>query len=155
MIRFRTLQHLFVRSVPRELEPGVLYVSIEYATVVHACCCGCGEQVVTPLTPTDWRMTYDGESVSLHPSVGNWNQKCRSHYNILQNRVIEASSWSNAQIETERSRDQRAKAAYYGGSSSVQDAESPSSATLGPTRAKPKGDGEARKGLWARLREWL
>ncbi|MGN5478201.1 DUF6527 family protein [Cupriavidus basilensis] len=39
-------------------------------------------QVVTPFTPTDWRMTYDGATVSLHPSVGNWNQRCRSHYVI-------------------------------------------------------------------------
>jgi hypothetical protein len=43
---------------------------------------------VTPFTPTDWRMTFDGESVSLDPSVGNWNQKCRSHYVIRRNRVL-------------------------------------------------------------------
>lgn len=53
------LTHRFVRSVPKDLEPGVLYVSVEYATAIHACCCGCGNQVVTPLTPTDWQMTFD------------------------------------------------------------------------------------------------
>lgn len=113
MIRFGTLRHQFVRSVPRELEAGVLYVSMEYATAVHSCCCGCGEQVVTPLTPTDWCMTFDGETVSLHPSVGNWNQKCRSHYIIKKGRVFEAAPWSEKQVEAERTRDQKAKAQYF------------------------------------------
>lgn len=72
MTRITTLDHRFVRNLPRELVPGILYVSMHYATVVHSCCCGCGEQVVTPLSPTDWKMTYDGASVSLSPSIGNW-----------------------------------------------------------------------------------
>lgn len=110
----QTLEHRFVRNVPRELEPGVLYVSMDYATAVHSCCCGCGDRVVTPFTPTDWRMTFDGESISLHPSVGNWNQKCRSHYVIQRNHVLSAGPWSNAQVEAERRRDKRAKTAYYG-----------------------------------------
>jgi Family of unknown function (DUF6527) len=109
----QTLKHRFVRNVPRELDPGVLYISMDYATAVHSCCCGCGDRVVTPFTPTDWRVTFDGESVSLHPSVGNWNQKCRSHYVIQRNRVLEAGAWSNTQIEAERRRDKGAKAAYY------------------------------------------
>lgn len=112
-MRHQTLEHRFVRNVPRELEPGVLYISVEYATAVHSCCCGCGERVVTPFTPTDWRMTFDGDSVSLHPSVGNWNQKCRSHYVIRRSRVVEAGPWSGKQIEAERHRDKLAKAAYY------------------------------------------
>jgi hypothetical protein len=114
-MRHNTLEHRFVRNVPRELEPGVLYISMEYATAVHSCCCGCGDRVVTPFTPTDWHMTFDGESISLHPSVGNWNQKCRSHYVIQRSRVLESGLWSNAQIEAERYRDKKAKAAHYGG----------------------------------------
>jgi hypothetical protein len=54
VMRHHTLQHRFVRNAPRELEPSVLYISMEYATAVHSCCCGCGERVVTPFTPTDW-----------------------------------------------------------------------------------------------------
>ena len=114
MMRHQTLEHRFVRNVPRELDPGVLYISVDYATAVHSCCCGCGDRVVTPFTPTDWRMTFDGESVSLDPSVGNWNQKCRSHYVIRRNRVLEAGPWSNAQVEVERRREKKAKAAYFG-----------------------------------------
>ena len=64
------LEHRFVEHIPEHLEPGVLYVSMKYATAAHSCCCGCGEEVVTPFTPTDWQMIFDGETVSLRPSVG-------------------------------------------------------------------------------------
>jgi len=40
-----------------------------------------------PLGPTDWKLTFDGESVSLYPSVGNWNFPCQSHYWIQENKV--------------------------------------------------------------------
>lgn len=113
MMRTRTLEHRFVRSIPRELEGGILYVSMEYATVVHSCCCGCGEQVVTPLSPTDWRMIYDGESVSLMPSIGNWQLPCRSHYVIRRGRVIEAGPWSPEQVDAELRRDSAAKVRFY------------------------------------------
>lgn len=107
------LEHKFVKSVPRVLEPGVLYVSLDYATVVHSCCCGCGEEIVTPLSPTDWNMTFDGVSISLSPSVGSWNLKCRSHYFIRQSKVIQAGSWSEEKIEAEWQRDKLSKAKFY------------------------------------------
>lgn len=114
MMRIPTLEHRFIRSVPRELVSGILYVSMDYAKAVHSCCCGCGEQVVTPLSPTDWKMTYDGASVSLMPSIGNWQLPCRSHYVIRQGRVIEAEPWSAAQIAAEQRRDKVAKGHFYG-----------------------------------------
>ncbi len=67
----------FVTTMPESLLPGVLYVSMEYATVIHLCACGCGSEAVTPLSPTDWSMRYDGVAVTLHPSVGNWSFPCR------------------------------------------------------------------------------
>ena len=81
------LRHEFVDNAPEELEPDVLYVSILFATVLHGCACGCGQEVVTPLSPTGWILTYDGQSVSLSPSIGNWNLPCRSHYFIERNEV--------------------------------------------------------------------
>jgi len=76
------IDHKFVEFIPeqKEMEDGVIYVSLEYGTAVHNCMCGCGQQVVTPFSPTDWKMTYDGESISLHPSIGNWDFSCRAHY---------------------------------------------------------------------------
>lgn len=154
MMRHQTLEHRFVRNVPRELDPGVLYVSVDYATAVHSCCCGCGDRVVTPFTPTDWRMTFDGESISLDPSVGNWNQKCRSHYVIRRSRVLEAGPWSNAQIETERRRDKKAKAAYFGETADAQ----PSVVTQVDARAPGSAVQETvhpSQNFWARVKSWL
>jgi len=145
-MRDRTLEHRFVRNVPRELEPGVLYISMEYATAVHSCCCGCGERVVTPFTPTDWSMEFDGESVTLNPSVGNWNQDCRSHYVIERNRVIEAGPWSPARVEDERRRDKLAKAAYYGRTPP------PRLDTFLSTSTVDRG--QARN-VWTRIWEWF
>ena len=83
----RVLKHEFVEFVPERLVDDTLYVSISYATAAHRCCCGCGREVVTPLSPTDWQLTFDGETVSLYPSIGNWNFACRSHYWIENNGV--------------------------------------------------------------------
>jgi Family of unknown function (DUF6527) len=110
---FTRLEHRFVTHIPREMQPGVLYISMEYATAMHLCCCGCGEQVVTPLTPTDWRLTYDGETISLWPSIGNWNFACRSHYIIRNSEVRRAFAWSDRYIARNRERDQAAKERYF------------------------------------------
>ncbi|KOP59346.1 hypothetical protein OX90_11910 [Pseudomonas coronafaciens pv. porri] len=148
MIRHLSLEHRFVRNVPRELESGILYISMDYATAVHSCCCGCGERVVTPFTPTDWRMTFDGESVSLHPSVGNWNQKCQSHYVVQRGRVLEAAPWSQSKIEAERLRDKAAKAAHYGSETKVcPDPEHFSS------ESNPSATPMHR--IWSWLKSWL
>jgi hypothetical protein len=114
MMRDKRLEHRFVEHIPGELAPGVLYVSIKYATAVHSCCCGCGEEVVTPFTPTDWKMIFDGETISLTPSIGNWNQLCRSHYFIDRGRVAQAGTWTNEQVAAERHRDHETKAKFYG-----------------------------------------
>lgn len=113
MMRHGHLEHRFVQHIPNVLESGVLYISMEYGTAAHSCCCGCGEEVVTPLTPTDWKMTFDGETVSLNPSIGNWTLACRSHYVIKRGQVIEAEPWTDNQIEAERYRDRVAKAATF------------------------------------------
>jgi Family of unknown function (DUF6527) len=86
-MKLTKLTHRLVDAVPDTLEPGVLYISMEYATAVHNCCCGCGFEVVTPLAPTGWRLIYDGDSASLEPSIGNWSFPCRSHYWIARNQV--------------------------------------------------------------------
>lgn len=71
----------FVNSFPTSLDPGVLYVSTHFSTAAHSCACGCGREVITPLSPVQWVLTFDG-SVSLWPSIGNWTLPCRSHYVI-------------------------------------------------------------------------
>ncbi|WP_425553977.1 DUF6527 family protein [Dactylosporangium salmoneum] len=85
--RRTVIKHRFVDSAPEVLEDGVLYVSIPYATALHRCACGCGSEVVTPISRAGWSLTFDGASVTLHPSIGNWNYPCRSHYFIRLNRI--------------------------------------------------------------------
>lgn len=120
-MRHTRLEHRFVQHIPDTISLGILYISMEYGTAAHSCCCGCGEEVVTPFSPTDWKMTFDGESVSLHPSVGNWSLACRSHYVIKRDRVIKAGSWTDAQVEAERRRDRAAKVCHYSRAASCDD----------------------------------
>ena len=109
----------FTEFIPEEIKDGVLYISMKYATASHKCACGCGQEVVTPFTPTDWKLTYDGEGVSLFPSIGNWSYPCRAHYLIRNNRVVWASGMSQNAIEAGRRRDRTRKTMYYGKHSSV------------------------------------
>lgn len=134
------LTHRFVVFLPEELEDGVLYVSIPYAVVEHRCCSGCGERVTTPLSPTDWSLTFDGKTVSLQPSIGNWNFPCQSHYWIRKNEVIWAPHLSRNQIEDGRARDRASKAAYYGERREV---------------AVNRDAPQMRSGLWKRVKHWL
>lgn len=100
-----TLRHEFVEFIPERLEEKTLYISISYATAAHNCCCGCGLQVVTPLTPSDWRLIFDGETVSLEPSIGNWSFPCRSHYWITGNRARWAKRRTGDQVRRGRDQD--------------------------------------------------
>ena len=109
MTRRAVLAHEFVEHIPDELADGVVYVSVPFATVAHKCCCGCGNEVFTPLTPTDWQLIFDGESVSLKPSIGNWSFECQSHYWIERDRVRWAPSWTRDQIDRGRARTRLAK----------------------------------------------
>lgn len=102
----------FVDVIPDRLAEGVLYICERYRTVVHKCACGCGEEVVTPLSPVDWSIWRDGETVTLHPSIGNWGLPCRSHYWIRRNQVMWVKGMSDMKIQQVRERDRRDKQAY-------------------------------------------
>lgn len=116
-MRQRKLAHEFVELVPNHLREGVLYVSLNYNTALHKCCCGCGNEVVTPLSPVDWSLGYDGESVTLRPSIGNYSFACRSHYWITNNRVDWVPVPSLQRIAEDRAADHRKRVEYFGGTS--------------------------------------
>src|SRR5262245_8880727 len=109
MRRREAIDFEFVEVIPDSLEEGVLYISIPHATSLHRCLCGCGAEIVTPLSPTDWELNYNGQSVSLSPSIGNWSYPCQSHYWIRRNRVHWARRFTPRQIAAVRERDRRAK----------------------------------------------
>jgi hypothetical protein len=145
--RVAALRHQFVEYMPDALEEGVIHISIFFATAIHRCCCGCGSEVVTPLSPTDWALTYDGETVSLDPSVGNWGFPCRSHYWIECNRVVWAPQWMDWQIAEGRVRNLRAKERR---AQALDSGLSMASAFGKSAPVRP-----ARPGFWARLRQLL
>lgn len=148
-MRQERLQPRFVEFIPEVLEDGVLYVSMEYMTTSHKCCCGCGREVSTPLTPTDWRLSFDGKSISLEPSIGSWRLPCRSHYWITRNQVRWCEQWSPQQIEAGRTYDAMRKQEYYGTASKSAGAAPP---TQTPTTQPqlPK----AKLGFWSRIKSW-
>ena len=84
----KQFKHLFVDSIPATLQDGVLYVCIKHHIVSHLCACGCGQRIDTPIDPDEWRLTYDGESISLWPSIGNYDIPCHSHYFITSNNAV-------------------------------------------------------------------
>lgn len=138
------IEHEFVDLVPRKLRERTLYISIEFATATHKCFCGCGTEVVTPLSPVGWQLIFDGETVSLSPSVGSWSLDCKSHYWIRRNSVHWAGKMSPEQIAEVRSRDDRDRLHHYG---AVAVAAEPAPSVP----AEPVAPAEPT-GFWARVR---
>jgi len=102
-----------VHYMPKELKPGVLYVSEEFGAAAHLCACGCGSKVRTPLGPTEWAIEETDAGPTLHPSVGNWQQACQSHYWIYRGEVIWSAKWTPKQIAAGRLREEERRLAYY------------------------------------------
>lgn len=109
----RIFSHTFVHYIPEQLDPGALYISVDFATCAHQCACGCGSEVITPLSPADWQLIFDGETVSLSPSIGNWSFPCRSHYWIVRNSIRWASGKSQTDITRGRKFDRHRRRARY------------------------------------------
>lgn len=114
MIRVSRIHPELVETIPERIEEGTLYISTRYRTAIHKCCCGCGNEIVTPLGPTDWKLTMEGEKATLHPSIGNWELPCRSHYWIIRNMVRSAPAWSREQIIAGRTAERAVKDEYFG-----------------------------------------
>jgi uncharacterized protein DUF6527 len=108
------IEYEFLDFIPRELKERTLYISIEFTTATHMCFCGCGGEVVTPISPVGWQLTFDGESVSLSPSIGSWSLRCKSHYWIRRNTVHWAGKMSTKEIAAVTERDDRDRQRYYG-----------------------------------------
>lgn len=125
------MQHRFVEIIPDVVEDDVLYISLKYCTAIHKCACGCGNEVVTPISPTDWKLIFDGKTVSLSPSIGNWSFNCQSHYWIKRNEIVYAREWDKEEIQFGRTNDKKRKAKYYN-----KENESVSSVTKRPKKKK-------------------
>ena len=140
MSRRKALSHEFVEYIPETLADGTIYVSVRFATAVHLCCCGCGSEVVTPISPADWQVTFDGVSVSLDPSIGIWSLPCQSHYWIRRNRVVWARRRRRNEIEAGRLQDRLTQEQYLGG---------------GVADVSIGRGARTEKSLWRKIKRWL
>ena len=145
----------FVEHVPETLKPGLLYVSLEHGAMVHLCACGCGREVSLPLSPIDWKLTYDGENVSLWPSVGNWSFPCRSHYVIEGGRVNWAGDWSDEAVAAGRRRDKRRRDARLGVTLSENMSVKAEAPAAGPAQPLEPEPAPQRRGWFAGLLAWI
>jgi hypothetical protein len=102
-----------VRAVPKELEGGILYVSIDYGVAAHLCACGCGNKVIVPLGPAEWTFTELDGKPTLSPSIGNWQLPCRSHYVIRNGEILWSGQWSEEQVLTGRRSEETRREVYY------------------------------------------
>jgi hypothetical protein len=151
--KIRQISPQYVETIPGTLRDGVLYISLKYSTAVHRCCCGCGTKIVTPLSPAHWVLTTapTAETVTLHPSIGNWNHPCQAHYLIQRNRVVWAGQMTSRQIARGRTLTQAGQERVFGrhGQTHATDLEQVSSSPSAP------GKMATSEGLIARFWRWL
>lgn len=141
-----------VEFVPEHVEEGVLYISERYRTAVHKCCCGCGQEVVTPLSPAEWSIKRNGGRVSLWPSIGNWSYPCRSHYVIRENRVLEAKAMTERQIRRVKANDRADRAAQIRATNHAKEA---AASVLGPNETTaPSHERQSSISWLQRLNRW-
>lgn len=107
------LDHIFIDTIPDDLEEGILYISLRFRVIMHSCCCGCKNKTVTPLSPSRWKMTFDGKTISLSPSIGNWNFDCQSHYWINHSKVEWARKWTDNQVSEGKAYERKKRKGYY------------------------------------------
>jgi hypothetical protein len=150
-IRFK---HEVVDVIPESLEANVLYVTNESDVAGHLCACGCGREVITPLSPTDWSITVERRGVTVTPSIGNWSFPCRSHYFIWGGAVVWARDMSEKAIAAGRSRDRARKQRYYARQERGEPPSSaPSSGAMQPSQvANHHSTWERLVNWWKRLR---
>ena len=98
-MKIRKLRPQHVENLPEQLEDGVLYICKPFELAAHRCCCGCGEEVVTPINKAKWSLSECDGRVSLKPSIGNWKLACQSHYWITNNKVHPAERMSKITIQ--------------------------------------------------------
>jgi hypothetical protein len=112
-MRSTRFRHELVDAIPERLQRGILYVAKDGDVAGHLCACGCGREVITPLSSTDWSLTVGRRGATLDPSIGNWAFPCRSHYLIWDGGVVWASDMSTRAIALGRQRDKARKRLLY------------------------------------------
>ena len=83
------IEPIYTETLPdvSEMEENKIYISKKYNCTGHRCFCGCGLLTILPIGKKHgWTLTeQDNGQVSFHPSVGNYQYPCKSHYIIYKN----------------------------------------------------------------------
>ena len=106
-MRTASWQTTWVGDMPSSMSDGTVYISVKHRLTEHLCACGCKAEVSLPLGPAEWRLEYDGETIGLRPSVGNWRLPCKSHYLIEQSRTVWCRPWTPDEVVAGRTEDRR------------------------------------------------
>ncbi len=114
MKKVGVLAHEFVEFIPDTLKEGTTLRIDRIRDRGSQVLLRVWKEVVTPLSPSDWKLIFDGKTISLDPSIGNWGFKCQSHYWIRNNRVRWAARWSKDKVNAGRAHDRFAKEKYFG-----------------------------------------
>lgn len=95
MGRLLEITPVFVETIDKELEEGILYISEKYEVAIHLCACGCKCKTVTPLKTIagvgGWNLTKNINTISLSPSIGNFSGEApnyHAHYYITNNKIV-------------------------------------------------------------------
>jgi len=65
------------------------------------------------LSPVDWSLRESSGGPTLFPSIGNWQQPCKSHYWIRNGRVVWEGQWTSAEAAAGRARDHARAEQYF------------------------------------------
>ena len=80
------IEPIFVEFIPDKLEFGKLYISEKTRSTNHLCLCGCGSEIVLPITKEGWELVkFPDGKITMSPSVGKMGRKCNTHYIIVKN----------------------------------------------------------------------
>lgn len=112
-MRINSLYPRFVDEFPDILVEGVLYICLPAKTMVHLCACGCRSEVYTPISPDGWTLKYDGEAVTLSPSIGNWDFPCKSHYFVRGNQIVESYDFDTHMSKLKTKKKKRKKWFFF------------------------------------------
>lgn len=112
-MKIDTIRLVEVDSMPRDLEPNILYYSERFGTASHLCACGCGAKIRTPIDINEWSIVKTEQGPTLHPSVGNWQKECKSHYYIRRGKIVWCGAWTEKQIQEGRNKEQQARIDHY------------------------------------------
>lgn len=114
-MKVMSIMPIYVTFIPplKEMRKAELYISCEYSTASHLCCCGCGREVVTPLNPAKWSLSFQDGRVTMCPSIGSWQLPCKSHYFFKDNLVVWMPEYSQEEIRDVQRIDDMAVKNYF------------------------------------------